>query len=131
MTQPPSKHWQKIAEENVKDLKRWRREVYKNNSYDEAYGFVVYEKGGLLELIKLKEFYRKRFEKQEEVVRIAMSYLKDFSNMQAEDNFKDWKDKVENVQTWQEQFLNELIMKPINKHAKKAIASIHSLQSDE
>lgn len=50
--------------------------------------------------------------------------LIDISKMQAEDNFKSWKDKVNDVQTWQEQFFNEVILKPVNDYAKEVLASL-------
>jgi hypothetical protein len=58
---------------------------------------------------------------------IAMRTLEDISKMQAEDNFKSWKDKVNDVQTWQEEFFNQVILKPVNEHAEEALSRIRSL----
>lgn len=61
-------------------------------------------------------------------IRIAIRALEEIANMRAEDNFKSWKDKVDGIDTWQEEFFNKVIIDPINKHAQKALEDIYKIQ---
>lgn len=62
-----------------------------------------------------------------QALRIAVKALEDVEKMRAEDNFKSWKNKVNDVQTWQEEFINTVVLKPVNEHAAEALSRIRSL----